>query len=46
MNFWIGLMCGLFVGAWFGFFIAGLCVAADKKCDPPMAEDEPFKVEK
>jgi hypothetical protein len=33
--FWIGLLCGLFIGSWIGLFMAAMCVAADKKYDLP-----------
>jgi ABC-type uncharacterized transport system permease subunit len=37
--FWWGLMCGVFVGSWLGLLIACLCVASDRKYDPPEADE-------
>ena len=38
--FWIGLICGLFIGFMIGLLAAAMCVAADAKYDHP----EDFKL--
>jgi hypothetical protein len=38
--FWWGLICGLFLGSWIGLFLAAMCVAADKRYDPPNSDKE------
>ena len=39
--FWIGLICGLFIGFLIGLLTAAMCVAADAKYDHP----EDFKLQ-
>lgn len=31
MNFWIGLICGLFIGANMGLLVYALCISAGKR---------------
>lgn len=31
--FWIGMLVGVFVGAWIGFLVLAMCVAAKRRSE-------------
>ena len=37
--FWIGLICGVYIGIWIGLFVSAMCVAADAQYDFKNADE-------